>query len=142
MAYETKTKVESEDVRSYILSLEPEKRRVEGLRLLEIFEEECPWPAKLWSGGMIGFGEYTYKYKSGHGGTALRVGFAPRKPKYSIYTWLEEDEREALLSRFGKHSTGVGCIYVNKLADIDENVLREMIRAAIKGMEKHYPEEG
>lgn len=141
MAYEQKTKVEELGVREYILGLEPERRRDDALKILEIYEQECPWPAKLWSGGMIGFGEYHYTYKTGHSGNAMRVGFAPRKPKFSIYTWLEEDERADLFARFGKHSTGVGCIYINKLADIDQEVLREMIRAAIRGMEKHYPEE-
>lgn len=139
MAYECKTKVEDEGARAYIASLEPERRRADAARLLEIFEEETPYQAELWSGGMIGFGRYHYKYATGHEGDALRVGFAPRKAKISLYTWLADPERAELLSRLGKHQTGVGCVYINKLADVNEGVLREIIRAALKAMETHYP---
>lgn len=137
--YEAKTKVEAQTPRAYIQSLEPERRRADALRLLEIFEEETGWEAELWSGGMIGFGRYDYMYKTGHSGTAMRVGFAPRKGKTSLYTWLEDPRRAELLGRFGKHTTGVGCIYFNKLADVEEGVLREMIRAAVDSMEAWYP---
>lgn len=139
MAYECKTKVENEDVRAYIASLEPARRREDAARLLEIFEEETPYRAELWSGGMIGFGRYHYKYATGHEGDALRVGFAPRKGKTSLYTWLADPQRAELLSRLGKHQTGVGCIYFNKLADVEEGALREIIRAAVKAMEEQYP---
>lgn len=140
--YECKTKVEDQQARDYILSLEPERRRLDGLRLLQVFEEETPWKAKLWTGGMVGFGQYDYTYKTGHSGTALRVGFAPRKGKISLYTWLEDPQRAEMLSRLGKHSTGVGCIYINRLADVDEGVVRELIRAAVQAMETAYPEAG
>lgn len=137
--YICKTKVEDQAALDYLMGLEPERRRDDGLRLLDIFQEETGWPAKLWTGGMIGFGQYDYTYDSGHSGTALRVGYAPRKAKISLYTWLQDKERAELLSRLGKHTTGVGCIYFNKLADIDEGVLREIIRAAVLAMEAAYP---
>lgn len=139
MAYECKTKVENMEVKEYIASLEPARRREDALRLLAVFEEETPWQAELWSGGMIGFGRYHYKYESGHEGDALRVGFAPRKAKISLYTWLVDPLRAELLGRLGKHSTGVGCVYINKLADVDEGVLREIIRAAVQAMQEQYP---
>lgn len=139
MAYVCKTKVENEEVSAYIASLEPQRRREDALRLKQIFEEETPFQAELWSGGMIGFGRYHYKYESGHEGDALRVGYAPRKGKISLYTWLLDPLRAELLGRLGKHTTGVGCVYINKLADVDEGVLREIIRAAVKAMEEQYP---
>ncbi|NLX83953.1 MAG: DUF1801 domain-containing protein [Clostridiales bacterium] len=138
--YQTKTKPENQAARDYILSLRPERRRADGLKLLEMFEEETPWPPVLWTGNMVGFGQYHYKYDSGHEGDAFRVGFAPRKGKISLYLMQKEDDRANALSRLGKHSTGVGCIYVNKLADIDETVLRKMIRQAVDTMQKLYPE--
>lgn len=137
--YECKTRAEEQDARSYLLSLEPERRRRDGLRLLAIFETETGWPAVLWTGGMIGFGQYDYVYKTGHSGTAMRVGFAPRKGKISLYTWILGPQRQELLSRLGKHTSGVGCVYVNKLDDIDEGALRALIRAAVMEMEEQYP---
>lgn len=142
MAYQAKTKAEDLGVQEYILTLEPARRREDALKMLRIFEEETGWPAVLWTGGMIGFGRYDYTYESGHSGTALRVGYAPRKGKISIYTWLDEEQRADMLPRLGKHSTGVGCIYANKLADIDESVLREMICAAVHNMAAWYPDPG
>ena len=138
--YQCKTKPETDEVRAYCASLEPVRRREDALKLLDIFTEETPWPAVLWTGNMVGFGQYHYQYASGHEGDALRVGYAPRKGKISLYLMLEEADRAALLARLGKHSTGVGCIYVNKLADIDEAVLREMIRKVVDTMQELYPE--
>ena len=139
--YEAKTKPETDDVKTYLLSLTPERRREDALKLLAVFQEETGWPAELWTGGMVGFGRCHYKYETGHEGDALRVGFASRKGKISLYTWLTDPQRAELLSRLGKHTSGVGCVYVNKLADIDEGVLREIIRAAVQVMEERYPRE-
>lgn len=138
--YQNKTKPESHEVRAYCQSLEPARRREDALRLLDIFTEETPWPPVLWTGNMVGFGRYHYKYPSGHEGEAFRVGYAPRKGKISLYLTLQEADRAALLSRLGKHTSGVGCIYVNKLADVDEAVLREMIRRAVSTLQEMYPE--
>ena len=137
--HEVKTKPREEDVRAYILTLEPLRRREEGLKLLEMFEQETGLPAVLWGESMIGFGTYAYKYKSGHEGEWMRIGFAPGKAKISLYCYLDEGEREELLGRLGKHFTGVGCIYVNKLADIDEAVLRELIQKSMAAMDRLYP---
>lgn len=140
--YECKTKVETDAVRDYIATLEPERRREDALALLAIFEEETGETAELWTGGMVGFGRYDYTYETGHSGTALRVGYAPRKAKISLYTWLNEEQRAHYLPRLGKHSTGKGCIYANKLADIHVDVLREMIRVADANIKEWYPNQG
>lgn len=138
-AYEAKTRPGDEGVEAYLLSLMPARRRDDALRLLRIFQEETGLPAVLWGGKMVGFGRYHYKYKTGHEGDAMRAGFAPGKAKISLYLWLQGQEREEILSRLGKHTSGVGCVYVNKLADIDEGVLREMIRLTMKSMAELYP---
>ncbi len=139
-AYEAKTRPGDEGAEEYLLSLEPARRRDDALTLLRIFREETGLPAVLWGGKMVGFGSYHYKYKTGHEGDAMRVGFASGKAKISLYLWLQGQEREEILSRLGKHTSGVGCVYVNKLADIDEGVLREMIRLTMKSMAELYPE--
>lgn len=139
MAYQAKTRQEPDSPRAYLMGLEPPGRRADALALLAIFEQETGLPAALWTGGMIGFGQYDYRYDSGHSGRAMRVGFAPRKGKISLYTWLDEDQKAAILPRLGRHTRGVGCVYARRLADLDEGVLREMIRAALSGMDARYP---
>lgn len=137
---ETKTRVEPVDVREHLLALTPGRRREDGLRLLSIFAEETGFKPEYWTGGMIGFGRYRYRYASGHSGEALRTGFSMRKAgNISLYLLWESQERAQLLERFGKHKTGVSCVYINRLADVDEQVLRQLIRATLRVMEEQAP---
>lgn len=140
MRFEAKTKAGHEDAREYLLSLTPRKRQDDALRMLEIFEGETGMPPVIWGGKMVGFGSYHYRYASGHEGDAMRVGFATGKTKISLYLWLEGEERDRILARLGRHTSGVGCVYINRLEDIDEGVLREMIRMALDRMERLYPQ--
>ena len=94
---------------------------------------------------MIGFGQYHYKYASGHEGDAFRIGFSPRKGEFSLYLLVayagaEKEREEALLSRLGKHRRGKSCLYVRKLADVDMAVLRELTQDAWRFMAQTYPE--
>lgn len=140
MATTQKTVPLAEDVRAYIESIEPVRRRDEAARLVEIYREATGLEPTLWTGNMIGFGQYHYKYKTGHEGDAMMTGFAPRKAKISLYLYLDEATREADLALLGKTTAGVACVYVNKLADIDEGVLRELIRKTMATVKTWYPE--
>lgn len=140
MAYECKTKEIQADVREYLSVIEPESRRDDALALLDLFTEATGKQATLWTGGIIGFGKYSYKYASGHSGVAAVTGFAMRKQAISLYTWLSDDQRAHLLPRLGKHRTATGCIYINKLRDVDTAVLKEMIIAAKEGIEAYWPD--
>ncbi|MGB3413220.1 MAG: DUF1801 domain-containing protein [Microbacteriaceae bacterium] len=126
---ELKTRVEDTDPRDYLNTLE-EKRRNEGFILLELMSEVSGEPARMWGPTMIGFGEYHYKYPTGHEGDTFRVGFSPRKAKLSLYVLTGLPESEALLEDFGKHTRGKACLYANKLADIDLEVLRKLVKHA------------
>lgn len=137
--YEAKTKAQATDVRAYLNGIENPKRRADALRLLDIFGETTGLPAVLWGESIIGFGQYHYKYASGHEGDAAVVGFAPRKASISLYLSAYDEERPQFLARLGKHKAAVACIYVNKLEDIDEQVLREMIVHAMAVVQKQYP---
>lgn len=88
---------------------------------------------------IIGFGSYHYKYASGHEGDAPLVGFSPRKAKISLYFAPGEEQREALLKNLGKHTSGKGCVYINKVADIDADVLKALIRQSVKHLLETYP---
>lgn len=138
--YEQKTKETDNSVIEFIEAVESPKKREDAYKLLEIFEETSGFQAKMWGPSIIGFGSYHYQYESGHEGDAPLVGFSPRKAKISLYFATGDTEREKLLERFGKHTSGKACVYINKLADVDEEVLKELIVQSIAFLQKMYPE--
>jgi hypothetical protein len=93
----------------------------------------------MWGPSIIGFGSYHYKYKTGHEGDAPLVGFSPRKAKISLYFATGDPDREALLENLGKHTTGKACVYINKMADIDVDLLRAMIKRSVSFLQETYP---
>jgi hypothetical protein len=137
--YEPKTKETDNSVIEFIETVESEKKKADAYQLLEIFEEVTGFEAKMWGPSIIGFGSYHYKYASGHEGDAPLVGFSPRKAKISLYLAYESEEREKLLANFGKHTKGKACVYVNKVADIDINVLKDLIKLTVKSFQHLYP---
>lgn len=137
--YELKTKENDNSVIEFIESVEQAKKREDAYRLLDIFTETTGYQAKMWGPSIIGFGSYHYKYPSGHEGDAPLVGFSPRKAKISLYFSTGDPKREELLQDFGKHTTGKGCVYINKVADIDVNVLKSLIRQSIHFLQETYP---
>jgi len=139
MMYEQKTKETDESVIEFIESVENPKKRQDAYRLLEIFEETSGYPAKMWGPSIIGFGSYHYVYASGHEGDAPLVGFSPRKAKTTLYFATGDDERIQLLEKLGKHTSGKGCVYINKTDDVDISVLKELITQSIAFLQKLYP---
>lgn len=138
--YELKTKETDNSVIDFIESVDHPKKKEDAYRLLDLFAETTGYEAKMWGPSIIGFGSYHYKYATGHEGDAPLVGFSPRKAKISLYLAQGEPEREKALERLGKHKTGKACVYVNKLDDIDLDVLKEMIRQSVDYLKELYPE--
>jgi hypothetical protein len=137
--YEQKTKETDHSVVEFIEQVDSPKKREDAYRLLEVFEETSGFPAKMWGPSIIGFGSYHYRYATGHEGDAPFVGFSPRKAKISLYFAPGDEQREELLKSFGKHTAGKGCVYINKVADIDMEVLKQLIRESIAFLNKTYP---
>ena len=137
--YEQKTKENDNSVIAFIENIDNPKKREDAYKLLHIFAETTGYQAKMWGTSIIGFGSYHYKYASGHEGDAPLVGFSPRKSKFSLYFASGDPEREALLQRLGKHTSGKGCVYINKVADIDIDVLRELIKQSVRFLQNAYP---
>ncbi|MEH7254234.1 DUF1801 domain-containing protein [Neobacillus niacini] len=137
--YELKTKETDTSVIEFIEQVDNPKKREDAYRLLDIFTETTGFEAKMWGPSIIGFGSYHYKYESGHEGDAPLVGFSPRKAKISLYFAPGDTKREELLNRFGKHTTGKACVYVNKVADISEVVLKELINQSVLFLQEMYP---
>ncbi|ALE07461.1 hypothetical protein AL755_21550 [Arthrobacter sp. ERGS1:01] len=111
-----------------------ETRRSDAAVLLELMAQETGQPATMWGPSIIGFGSYHYKYASGREGDAAAAGFSPRKASLVLYGLSSAPGVEPLLERLGKVKRGAGCIYVNKLADVDLDVLRELVRNGYRHM--------
>lgn len=139
--YQPKTKETDSSVIEFIENVDNPKKREDAYELLNVFTETTGFEAKMWGPSIIGFGSYHYKYESGHEGDAPLVGFSPRKAKISLYFSLEENQREELLRSFGKHTAGKGCVYINKVADIELDVLKEFINQSVKFLRETYPNE-
>lgn len=138
--YELKTKPDDTNVLEFIHQIENDSKREDALILLDIFSEVTGEQPVLWAGKMIGFGTYHYKYKTGHEGTVFKTGFAIQKTKLTLYITLEEPVLEECLGKLGKCKNGKSCVYVNKLADIDLDVLKKMIKLSYDFVGSWHPE--
>lgn len=137
--YELKTKENDNDVIEFIEKVDNLMKREGAYKLLDIFTETTGYPAKMWGPSIIGFGSYHYKYESGHEGDAPLVGFSPRKAKISLYFATGDTQRDELLKKFGKHTAGKACVYINKIEDIDVDVLKELIKQSVSFLKTMYP---
>ena len=134
---ELKTKETDADVGAFIGAVENEQMRKDSATLIEIMSRLTGAPPKLWC-SIVGFGRYHYKYASGHEGTAPLLGFSPRKAATSLYIYACETKAEDLLPKLGKYKMGKACIYIKKLSDIDEAVLRQIAGKCIAFVNKTY----
>lgn len=133
-----KTQPTDQNPAEVLNAVEDPNRREDCLRLLEIFEEEVGAPAVMWGDAIVGFGTYHYVYKSGREGDWMLAGFSPRKRNISLYIMSGFEGVEDIMSRLGKHKTGKSCLYINKLADIDEAALRELIQRSLTYLKNTY----
>lgn len=126
-------------VESFLATIESEQRRKDAERLAALMEQISGLGPTLWGSSMIGFGRYHYRYDSGHSGETFRLGFSPRKDSLVLYLGTALPDAPELLARLGKFKTGKACLYIKKLADIDEAVLRKLIEQALAQSLTHYP---
>lgn len=130
---EIKTKQTTASVDDYINSVKDEQKRKDSFKILEMMKKATGERPKMWGGSIIGFGIKRYKSpNTGREVDWLRIGFSPRKANLSLYHTMNVKEHEALLKKLGKHKTGVGCLYINKLEDVDLKVLKKLIDASLK----------
>jgi len=127
---EVKTKATKESVTKFLNSIKPEDKRKDGLALLKLFKKITGEKPVMWGTSMVGFGKYHYKSdKSAQEGDWFLVGFSPRKQNLTLYilAWKRDDPK--LLAKLGKYKRGGGCLYINRLSDVDEKVLAKLIKA-------------
>lgn len=131
---ENKTQRNDGDARAYLESVSNKRRREDSLVVLKMMEEVTGEPAEMWGTSIVGFGSYHYRYASGREGDFMLTGFAPRKAALTLYIMGGHERYDALMARLGKHRTGSSCVYINKLADVDLDVLRELIAESVDYM--------
>lgn len=139
---ENKTQKTTASVEDFINSVDHEGKRKDAFEVLEMMKEITGEQPRMWGTSIIGFGDTHYKYASGREGDWFKVGFSPRKTKMSLYLMgCDISKADSILSNLGKYKTGKGCLYINKLADVDIDVLKELIKEGYEnghiGTEEH-----
>jgi len=130
-------------VSDYIAAIEKEDRRADCQRLHDMMAEMTGWEPRIWGSnlksGMVGFGDYHYKYDSGREGDFFRLGFSSRAQNISIHILPGYQDFSEELPRLGKHKMGKSCLYIKRLSDVDEDVLKEIMQKGLGLMAEKYP---
>jgi len=137
---EIKTKKTEANVTDFINTFaDSEQKRKDAFELLKLMQDFTGYEPKMWGPSIIGFGSYHYKSeRSRQEGDWPLVGFSPRKAAISLYVYSSAPGQEELLKDLGKFKMGVGCIYVKKLADIDQDVLKKIMKTTIEFLKEKY----
>jgi hypothetical protein len=140
---EPKTKVTDQDPKEFLNTVEPEQKRRDSFALLEMFEKVTGEKAVMWGSAMVGFGLYHYQStRSSQKGDWFLVGFSPRKQNLTLYI-LTGNHNSPLLKKLGKHTASSGgmggCVYINKLSDVDEEVLSQLVKRSYEYMKDNNP---
>jgi len=138
---ENKTGPTDVPVEEFLASVEHPARRADGFELLELMRSVTGQDAVMWGPSIVGFGRYHYRYGSGREGDSAAVGFSPRKANLALYGLTYGPDADRLLPVLGKHKTGAACLYINRLDDVDRDVLAGLIRSGYQHVmaELHTP---
>lgn len=135
----TKTTYTEIDVKDFLDSyVDNEQKKTDSLQLIELMKEWSDSEPKMWGPSIIGFGNYHYKYASGHEGDAPVIGFSPRKAAFSLYIYSDTEKSKLLLPNIGKFKMSKACIYIKKLSDIDVSILKELCMESIQYISEHH----
>jgi hypothetical protein len=135
---ENKTKPTKLSVAAFVDALTDPARRADAKALVKLMQSASGEKPKMWGPSIIGFGSYHYRYDSGREGDAPLIGFSPRKAATVLYGMTGFSNSEALLAKLGKHTTGKGCLYIKKLADVDQKILESMTAKAVAAMRARH----
>lgn len=135
---ELKTQPNDADVDAFLRAVEHDGRREDAFVVRALMEEITGEPARMWGDSIVGFGHYHYTYESGREGEWFLTGFSPRKREMTLYIMPGFDEFEPLLAKLGKHRLGRSCLYVGRLANVDADVLRELIDVSIERIKARH----
>lgn len=136
---ELKTKLTDASVEAFLNTLEDESKRKDAQTILQMMQDVTGEAPRMWGNSIVGFGSYRYKYASGKEGDWMLTGFSPRKQNLTLYIMSGFEINADIMSRLGKHTTGKGCLYIKKLKDVDQTVLRELITQSVEHMRTSKP---
>ena len=136
---QNKTVQTNASVDEFIASITHPTRRQDAAVLVDLFSNVTEFAPKMWGDSIVGFGQYHYRYATGREGDFLATGFSPRKSNLSIYIMPGYGDFSDILHNLGKHKLGKSCLYVNKLADIDLDVLAQLITAGLERLDQIWP---
>ena len=135
---ELKTKQNDDSITNFLNAIADEQKRKDSFEIVEIMKQATGFHPKMWGTGIIGFGSYHYKYESGHEGDMCLIGFSPRKQNIALYGMGVAERNKEPLQNLGKHKTGKGCLYINRLSDVNVDVLKNIIKASFEFLkDKH-----
>ena len=135
---DNKTQTTKLSVAGFIDTLTDPARRADAKALVKLMQSASGEKPKMWGPSIIGFGSYHYKYESGREGDMPLIGFSPRKAAHVLYG-LHGSSDSKVLAKLGKHTTGKGCLYIKKLADVDQKVLEAMATKAVAAVRARSP---
>ena len=133
---ELKTKVNDASVTQFLESVSDEQKRNDCFEILKLMKQFTKEEPKMWGSSIVGFGSYHYKGKSGRQGDWMLIGFSPRKQNLTLYLMHGFDTHAALLTKLGKFTIGMGCLYIKNLGDVDKKVLKELVQASVNRMKQ------
>lgn len=135
---EPKTKRTKASVSAFLKTITDEGKRDDCHTVVAIMKRATKAEPAMWGPSIVGFGSYHYKYESGREGDWFLTGFSPRKQALTLYIMPGFKRYDSLLNKLGRHKTGKSCLYIKKLADVDLDVLEELIQQSVKHMAKAY----
>lgn len=135
---ENKTRPKKTGVTAFLAGIEDVQMRRDAKKVAAMMREATGSRARMWGSNIVGFGQYHYRYESGREGDFMITGFSPRKQALTIYIIPGFGRFEKLMARLGQHKTGKSCLYIRRLSDVDEKVLRQLIGNSVKYMRKTY----
>ncbi|MAY82910.1 MAG: hypothetical protein CMP59_02145 [Flavobacteriales bacterium] len=137
---ENKTQKTEASVTDFLESVADEKKKADSYVLLEMMKHLSGSEAKMWGPSLVGFGTYHYKYASGREGSFFRIGFSPRQAALTVYIMPGFERFDELMQKLGKYKTGKSCLYIKKLEDVDQEVLKTLIVESLEYMAEKYPD--
>jgi len=135
---ELKTKPTGKSPEEFLKSVTDEKKREDSFTILKLMKEVTNAEPKMWGPSIIGFGDYHYKYKSGREIAWFLTGFSPRIQNLTLYIMPGFSRYDEPMRKLGKYKTGKSCLYINKLEDVDIQILRELIKQSVEYLQKKY----
>ena len=134
-----KTKPTKKSVNQFLNKVENPSKREDSFKILELMKEVTKEDPVMWGESIVGFGSYHYKNASGREGDWPLVGFSPRKQNLALYIMSGFENYQEILENLGKFKTGKSCLYINKLKDVEIQILRELILESVEHMRKEFP---